>query len=163
MTTWNQERISVQGTCLHFLKKNVRVQIVDQVVLQERETIRVLKIDRPIIELKAKVVSLVDLLSPLPRGPVVLQQIDERLQSYNDVAIHLNISEIKEDIQKLLQDCNYLVETLGEELLRSRIAEYHIDWDALYCIIEKYEFVNQACHGIHLRHCLFQDLPFSSQ
>jgi pyrimidine operon attenuation protein/uracil phosphoribosyltransferase len=110
---------------------------MDQVIVQEKELIRVLKINQPIIELKPKAVSLVDLLSALERGKVVLHHIDERLQTYNDVAINLNISEIKEDIQKLLKDCNYLVETLGEESLRSRIAQYNIDWDTLYCIIEK--------------------------
>jgi hypothetical protein len=128
--------IELKGQKLHFLKRNVIVA-VEQEIVREQDLIRIFKLEKSIYS-HGNSISLEQLLSPVVGGTLVLSRLDERLQSYNDVAINLEIPEIKEDIQKLLSDCNYLVESLGEDVLKSRIKEHLIDWDTLYCIIEKY-------------------------
>jgi hypothetical protein len=144
LSTWNNEKINVDGKLLHFLKRNVKVSLREQVLVRDKDLIRVFVLDKPVekwIDGRNNI-SLDTLISPLQGGKQILDKLDERLQTYNDVAINLNIPEIKEDIQKLLSDCNYLVASLGEELLLSQIKKYQISWDTLYYIIEKYSEID---------------------
>lgn len=82
-------------------------------------------------------IRLKDLLAPVKDGLAVLARIEERNQAFNDVATLLGISEIKEDIQKLLADCHFLARTLNESEIADRLALFIFDWDDFYKLIEK--------------------------
>jgi hypothetical protein len=50
----------------------------------------------------------------------------------------LNIDEINQDVQKLLKDCHFYLESLPEKQVESCIKMYEITWDKLYFMVEQF-------------------------
>ncbi|KAJ3341053.1 hypothetical protein HDU91_000770, partial [Kappamyces sp. JEL0680] len=82
--------------------------------------------------------SLDQILQPLVGGQQISTRISERIATFNEIIVELQVPEIIEDIQKLLADCHYLVSTLREsDMLQSMKQQGVPSWDDLYMLIEK--------------------------
>jgi hypothetical protein len=86
---------------------------------------------------KSNTISLEQLLME-SNGKFALNGIQKRIGIFNEIAVNLIISELVEDIQKLLGDCNLYLESLNERLVAKNIHQLNISWDNLYYLVEQY-------------------------
>ncbi|KAI8902929.1 hypothetical protein BC833DRAFT_571195 [Globomyces pollinis-pini] len=67
----------------------------------------------------------------------VIHTMDQRITVFNDIVSQLTVSQIQEDLQVLLSDWHMLLSKLNESDIASYLTRYMLDWDSLYCLIEK--------------------------
>ncbi|KAJ3275145.1 hypothetical protein HDV01_001284 [Terramyces sp. JEL0728] len=96
-------------------------------------------IDQPIVELRIE--NNIELLLGGIDGNII-GQIQRRITLFNNVASELQLSEIAEDVEKLLADCHLLLSKLDEQVVADAIQKYRISWDQLYMMIEKFVLEN---------------------
>lgn len=138
--TWSNIPVQYVETQLRIGGKTVTVLSQD-LLIHGNNVRRIYNIDQPLVEVSVTV-SLPELLRDISKGPATLDRLDERFHVFNDVAMELNIPEIREDMQKLLADCQLLVEQLPENEVANSIAKFGISWTTLYCAIEKHVMEN---------------------
>jgi ankyrin repeat protein len=119
--------------------KSYKIKEQHWIVSEGLGSLRVYLLESPLVILSSSP-SFDEIISGIENGNQTLKKIADRIQLFNDFAVDLTLMEIREDIQKLLADAQFLLSsTLGETLVKRRMADLLIpSWDSLFCIIEKH-------------------------
>ncbi|KAI8908949.1 hypothetical protein EDD86DRAFT_206506 [Gorgonomyces haynaldii] len=136
-TTLDGTKIQQMG---HYLLANDRsCKILQTTVYEEKgHEIQMLMVDKLLFPHDWDILPKLSDLLKINRGESCIVKMSQRVEIFNDVALGINIQEMREDVQHLIKDCHIILETLDEQELKAVLEDHFLSWDLLYQILEIY-------------------------